>query len=138
MRRIVVPLMLLALIGGSGRCVSADDVCPQTSSGGDPKNITLDFQDVAVDLVVGFFEQLTGKHHVIQGPLGDRLDFVVAEPVSVREAHRMFLSAVQRMGYEVSTDSDTIRIISPRYAGPPRTPAMIPAEDLAPNDDSSP
>jgi hypothetical protein len=138
MRRIIAPVMLMVLICGSGRCVSADRAPAQTSTTGDPKIITLDFENVAVDLVAGFFDQLTGKHHVIQGPPTDRLDLIVAERVSVEAAHRMFLSAVRKMGYEVSTDGDTIHIVSPRYPGPPRTPIMIPSENLLPKNDSLP
>jgi len=125
--------MLLALIGRPGRCVSADGSRAQDSTTEDPKIITLDFQSVAVDLLAGFFDTLTGKHHVVQGPRTDRLDLIVAERVSVKEAHQMFLSAVKKMGYEVSMDGDTIRIVSPRYAGPPRTPFMIPAAGVEPD-----
>jgi len=97
-----------------------------TSEKEQPKMITLDFENVRLDLLVKFFDELTGKYHIVEGGGFDTLDLIyVDHPLSVAEAHQMFLSAVKALGYGVSIEGDTVRVTSRTFHEQPeseRTP----------------
>src|SRR5258706_11645773 len=109
----VLLLLIFLLAGISGTCAAETASTPPAGVGSDAQmdtRITLDFDDAAVPLVADFFEQETGMHHVVES--GARVDHIhlvyVEHPISVEEAHRMFISTLKALGYKVSIEGNTI------------------------------
>ena len=75
--------------------------------------MTLAFRDVPVATLAQFFHELTGKEYLVEGGWSDRLDLTAGRRLSVDEAERMFLAAIESLGYRVTSERRTVRITAP-------------------------
>ena len=117
-QRFVAASMVVGATFLCGAVTTADDLkaTPEVT-GQSPKNITLDFEGIRLELLAVFFDQVTSMRHVVEGEGEIELDLVVDRPVSVEEAHMMFLSALTQLGCKVRTAGNEVYITKPDRRG---------------------
>ena len=67
-------------------------------------------KDVEVTKLAKLFQELTKKPHVVEAGGSRLIDFNTGDDLSIEEAHRMFISALLKLGYKITDDGDAMHI----------------------------
>ena len=78
-----------------------------------PENalITMDFQDVDLNVVIKFIGELTGKNFLVSEQVRGKVTIISPKKVTVREAYKVFESVLEMNGYTAVPGIDVIKII---------------------------
>ncbi len=73
--------------------------------------ITMDFQDVDLNVVIKFIGELTGKNFLVSDRLKGKVTIISPKKISVKEAYQVFESVLEMSGYTAVEGPDVIKII---------------------------
>jgi general secretion pathway protein D len=73
--------------------------------------ITMDFQDVDLNVVIKFMGELTGKNFLVSDQVRGKVTIISPKKITVREAYQVFESALEMSGYSTVPGVDSIKIV---------------------------
>jgi general secretion pathway protein D len=73
--------------------------------------ITMDFQDVDLNVVIKFMGELTGKNFLVSDQVRGKVTIISPKKITVREAYEVFESVLAMNGYTALPGEDAIKII---------------------------
>jgi general secretion pathway protein D len=73
--------------------------------------ITMDFQDVDLNVVIKFMGELTGKNFLVSDQVRGKVTIISPRKITVREAYEVFESVLAMNGYTAIPGPDAIKII---------------------------
>jgi len=78
-----------------------------------PENalITMDFQDVDLNVVIKFIGELTGKNFLVSEQVRGKVTIISPKKITVGEAYKVFESVLEMNGYTAVSGIDAIKII---------------------------
>ncbi|TFG93581.1 MAG: type II secretion system protein GspD [Syntrophobacterales bacterium] len=115
---------------------------PAQAEKGEPANtkpsadryITIDFDNVAIEVFIKFISELTGKNFVIDKAVKGTVTVVSPQKISVREAYKVFESVMEVHGYSAIPSGNIIKIISSRDAKTQNIETRLKQEAISPED----
>jgi general secretion pathway protein D len=73
--------------------------------------ITMDFQDVDLNVVIKFMGELTGKNFLVSDQVRGKVTIISPKKITVQEAYKVFESVLEMHGYTAVSGVDAIKII---------------------------
>jgi general secretion pathway protein D len=73
--------------------------------------ITLDFQDVDLNVVIKFMGELTGKNFLVSDQVRGKVTIISPKKITVGEAYKVFESVLEMNGFSAVSGVDAIKII---------------------------
>jgi len=73
--------------------------------------ITMDFQDVDLNVVIKFIGELTGKNFLVSDQVKGKVTIISPKKITVKEAYKVFESVLEMNGYTAVEGPDVIKII---------------------------
>ena len=73
--------------------------------------ITMDFQDVDLNVVIKFMGELTGKNFLVSDQVRGKVTIISPKKITVGEAYKVFESVLEMNGYSAVSGVDSIKII---------------------------
>jgi general secretion pathway protein D len=73
--------------------------------------ITMDFQDVDLNVVIKFMGELTGKNFLVSDQVRGKVTIISPKKITVREAYKVFESVLEMNGFTAVPSADAIKII---------------------------
>jgi general secretion pathway protein D len=77
----------------------------------DDTMITMDFQDVDLNVIIKFMGELTGKNFLVSDQVRGKVTIISPKKITVREAYQVFESALEMSGYSTVPGVDSIKIV---------------------------
>ena len=119
-----VPLVAVAQVDGpaveevldleAGAEAAADgaaDGLPETDANGNERLITMDFQDVDLQVLVKFISEITGKNFIVDEQVRGKITIISPGRISVDEAYLVFQSVLQVKGFTTVQAGAVIKIV---------------------------
>ncbi|MBE0585350.1 MAG: type II secretion system secretin GspD, partial [Desulfofustis sp.] len=105
--------LILSVIGGFGIC--AVGVSPTSCRAADPNQgerfITIDFDNVDINLFIKFISELTGKNFLVDPNVRGNVTIISPTRISETDAYRVFESVLEIHGFTTVTAGSVIKII---------------------------
>ena len=73
--------------------------------------ITMDFQDVDLNVVIKFMGELTGKNFLVSDQVRGKVTIISPKKITVGEAYKVFESVLEMSGFSAVPGVDSIKII---------------------------
>jgi len=73
--------------------------------------ITMDFQDVDLNVVIKFVGELTGKNFLVSDQVRGKVTIISPKKITVQEAYKVFESVLEMHGYSAVPGVDAIKIV---------------------------
>jgi general secretion pathway protein D len=73
--------------------------------------ITMDFQDVDLNVVIKFMGELTGKNFLVSDQVRGKVTVISPKKITVGEAYQVFESVLEMNGFSAVPGVDSIKII---------------------------
>ena len=93
-RLIAIPLLVLALL-------CAATMPPADSHAASKGNISMDFKDVDIHVLIKFVSELTGRNFIIDRRVGGRVTIYSPTKITVDEAYKVFESVLAVNGFSI-------------------------------------
>ena len=103
-RLLAVPLLLCALLG------AAPLLCAQ-SAAAPTGNISMDFKDVEIHVLIKFISELTGKNFIVDRKVGGRVTIYSPTKITLDEAYKVFESVLTVNGFTVVPSGSAYKIV---------------------------
>jgi general secretion pathway protein D len=103
----VVMFLPWDLVSGEERQMGGDE----SSLGPKPGQITMNFKDVDMGVLIRFISELTGKNFVVDPSVRGRVTILSPQKVSIDEAYKVFLSVLEVNGFTTVPAGRVIKII---------------------------
>ncbi len=81
------------------------------TAGGQNRFVTIDFNDVDIDVFIKFISELTGKNFVVDNRVRGKVTIISPTKISVDEAYRVFESVLEVNGFTTVPAGKVIKII---------------------------
>ncbi len=78
--------------------------------------VSIDFNDVDIEVFIKFISELTGKNFVIDQRVKGKVTIISPTKISVKEAYKVFQSVLEVHGYTVVDAGEVTKIIPSPYA----------------------
>ena len=101
---------------------------------GTNREISIDFDNVDIRVLVKFMSELTGKNFVVDRDVRGNVTIVSPEKLNVDEAYRVFESVLEVYGFAAVTAGDIIKIIPIRDAPVKSVETRLKREAISPAD----
>ena len=96
--------------------VSTTSTPPATESVPEERFISIDFNDVDIDVFIKFISELTGKNFIIDRRVKGNISVISPTKISVEEAYAVFESVLDVHGYATVDAGEVTKIIPAPYA----------------------
>jgi general secretion pathway protein D len=73
--------------------------------------ITMDFQDVDLNVVIKFMGELTGRNFLVSDQVKGKVTIISPRKITVREAYQVFESVLEMNGYSTVPGVDSVKIV---------------------------
>jgi len=93
------------------------------------KTISIDFNDVDINVFIKFISQLTGRNFVVDQSIKGKVTIISPGKISIEEAYKVFESVLEVHNYTAIKAGEIIKIIPSPYA---RTRNMVTKTDQTP------
>jgi len=108
---------------------------PETSeSPASGRYVSIDFNDVDIEVFIKFISELTGKNFVIDQRVKGKVTIISPTKISVKEAYKVFESVLEVHGYTVVDAGEVTKIIPSPYARTMNIETRLKKERGAPED----
>ena len=101
--------LLIALISQTGWAVDSD-ASPAAGNRSD-QFVSIDFNNVDIDVFIKFMSELTGTNFVIDQRVKGKVTIISPSKISLDEAYRVFLSVLEVHGYTTVEAGEVVKII---------------------------
>lgn len=103
-RYIAIPLLLLTLLAAAP--------CMRPDAGAAPAgNISMDFKNVEIHVLIKFISELTGKNFIVDRNVGGRVTIYSPTKITVEEAYKVFESVLTVNGFTVVPSGSAHKIV---------------------------
>jgi general secretion pathway protein D len=82
----------------------------------DERYISIDFNDVDIDVFIKFISELTGKNFVVDNRVRGKVTIISPTRISIDEAYTVFESVLEVQGFSLVDAGDVTKIIPSPYA----------------------
>lgn len=96
--------------------------------------VSIDFNDVDIEVFIKFISELTGKNFVIDQRVKGKVTIISPTKISVKEAYRVFESVLEVHGYTVVDAGQVTKIIPSPYARTMNIETRLKKESDSPED----
>jgi general secretion pathway protein D len=103
-------------------------------SSDEPKSVTIDFNNVDIQVFIKFISELTGKNFVIDKSVRGNVTIVSPKKISVYDAYKVFESVMEVHGYSAIPAGDIIKIVPSRDAKEKNIETRLKKEAISPED----
>jgi general secretion pathway protein D len=100
----------------------------------DDKLITMDFQDVDLQVLVKFISEITGRNFIIDEKVRGKVTIISPGKISVDEAYLVFQSVLQVKGFTTVPSGAVIKIVPSKEAKTSTLDTVLPNETPEPVD----
>ena len=83
----------------------------QKQASGSEKNISINFNDVDISVLIGFIGQLTGKNFIVDNNIRGKVTIISPEKITVEEAYGVFESVLEMNGFAAVPSGKIIKIV---------------------------
>lgn len=97
-------------------------------------SVTIDFNDVDINVFIKFISEITGKNFVIDKSVRGNVTIVSPGKISLKEAYKVFESVLDVHGYAAIPAGDIIKIIPSRDAKEKNIETRLKREAITPED----
>jgi general secretion pathway protein D len=105
---------------------------PDTASG--DRYVSIDFNDVDIDVFIKFISELTGKNFVVDNRVRGKVTIISPTRISVDEAYTVFESVLEVQGFSMVEAGEITKIIPSPYARTMNIETRLERVDDAPVD----
>lgn len=100
--------------GGAGDTSPAKGA--EDAGGGEQRYVSIDFNDVDINVFIKFISELTGKNFIVDQRVKGKITIISPSKISVEEAYRVFESVLEVHGYSTVDAGKATKIIPSPYA----------------------
>ncbi len=110
---VTVLCVLLILVSGSGAVELPRplDATPSEKAGSDERFITIDFDNVDIQLFIKYISELSGKNFVVDKAVQGNVTILSPSKISESEAYRVFESVLEVHGFTTVEAGSVIKIL---------------------------
>ncbi|NLZ16245.1 MAG: type II secretion system secretin GspD [Desulfobulbaceae bacterium] len=113
---------------------SADPYSASSSASSGSQQVTMDFNDVDINVFIKYISELTGKNFVVDREVKGKVTIISPASVSAGEAYRIFESVLEVNGYAAVPSGSVVKVVPSVQARSKniatyRDGEMLPAED---------
>ena len=101
-------LLILFLLGQPFQTMADTAEAPNSAKG---KLVSIDFNNVDINVLIKFISELTGKNFVIDQRVKGKVTIISPSKITVQEAYRVFESVLEVHGYTTVTSGKVIKIV---------------------------
>jgi general secretion pathway protein D len=76
-----------------------------------PKYVTLDFDNVDIDVFVKFISELTGRNFILDDKVKGKITIISPKKIPLDDVYKVFLSVLEVHGYATVPSGDMIKIV---------------------------
>ncbi|MCK6556714.1 type II secretion system secretin GspD [Candidatus Binatia bacterium] len=102
--------------------------------GSDDQKITMDFQDVDLQVLVKFISEITGKNFIVDEKVRGKITIISPGKISVDEAYLVFQSVLQVKGFTTVPSGAIIKIVPTKEARTSTLDTVLPDDSPSPID----
>jgi len=142
MRYVMIRLVVLGWVMVASWCgidgsAVAQGVPPAGGSEKDAneRQITMDFQDVDISVLVKFISEITGKNFIIDEKVRGKITIISPSKISVDEAYLVFQSVLQVKGFTTVPSGAVIKIVATKEARSSTLETVLPKQSPEPSDE---
>ncbi len=106
----------------------------EEESGKEPRYVTIDFDDVDINLFIKFISELTGKNFVIDKGVRGKVTIISPTKITVDEAYKVFESVLEVNGFTAVPAGKIIKIVPAIEARSKDIETRVGQERVAPED----
>src|SRR6266446_1401139 len=99
------------------------------------RQITMDFQDVDLSVLVKFISEITGKNFIVDEKVRGKVTIISPSKISVDEAYLVFLSVLQVKGFTTVPAGSVIKIVTTKEAKNNTVDTVLPNKSVVPRDE---
>ncbi|MDM8523390.1 type II secretion system secretin GspD [Desulfococcaceae bacterium HSG8] len=96
--------------------------------------VSIDFNDVDINVFVKFMAELTGKNFIIDRRVKGKVTIISPSKISVKEAYKVFESVLEVHGFATVKSGEIIKIVSAPEARTKSIETMLREESRSPDD----
>jgi len=134
---IVIPCFSYAQTGPNSAAAEAPlSQAPTQSDNGSTQesSISIDFNDVDIEVFIKFISELTGKNFIIDRRVKGNISVISPTKISIDEAYKVFESVLEVHGYATVDAGEITKIIPSPYARTMNIETRLKKEADSPND----
>jgi len=106
---LTLAMLLLVLLGRAGW--AADSADSKASAARPDQFVSIDFNNVDIDVFIKFMSELTGTNFVIDQRVRGKVTIISPSKISLDEAYRVFLSVLEVNGFTTVEAGEVVKII---------------------------
>ena len=100
----------------------------------DARHVTIDFDNVDIQVFVKFVSELTGKNFVIDDKVKGKVTIISPRKISIDEVYKVFESVLEVYGFATVTAGDVIKIVPSLQAREKQLETRVGKEQMATED----
>jgi len=104
------------------------NAAPPPAAEPEGKQITMNFEDVDLGVLVKFISEITQKNFIVDDKVKGKVTVISPEKISVDEAYLVFQSVLQVKGFTTVPSGAVIKIIPSKEARTSTLPTVVPPE----------
>jgi general secretion pathway protein D len=117
---------------GSSRKITPETPAPQSDS--DQRFISIDFNDVDIDVFIKFISELTGRNFIVDNRVKGKISVISPTKISIDEAYKVFESVLEVNGFATVDAGEVTKIIPSPYARTMNIETRLEKTDDSPED----
>ncbi len=125
----LLPLFLIAILSGAPAAFSQG-----RDAGGSERYVSIDFNDVDINVFIKFISELTGKNFIVDNRVKGKVTIISPAKISVDEAYKVFESVLEVHGFTTVDSGDVIKIVATPEARTKSIETLIREESIDPED----
>jgi len=113
------------------------EAAPQAPEGASPEDrlITMDFQDVELNVLVKFISEITGRNFILDERVKGKITIISPSKITVDEAYTVFQSVLQVKGFTTVPSGNVIKIVQAQEAKSSTLDTVLPGRVRSPSDE---
>ncbi|MBF0395880.1 MAG: type II secretion system secretin GspD [Desulfobacterales bacterium] len=129
-RFILLTIIVLFELSNAFSASSKDSTTPKTSE----RFISIDFNNVDINVFIKFISELTGKNFVVDNRVKGKVTIISPDKISVEEAYKVFESVLEVHDFAAVETGKVIKIIPAQSARTKSIETMLREESSSPDD----
>ena len=130
----VKPEETTAPVKTPGAAVPSSTVSATKKQVQDARHVTIDFDNVDIQVFVKFVSELTGKNFVIDDKVKGKVTIISPRKISIDEVYKVFESVLEVYGFATVTAGDVIKIVPSLQAREKQLETRVGKEQTATED----
>jgi len=103
---------LTAKIGSKAQAEMIPKEINSSSGGAEDRYVTIDFNNVDIEVFIKFISELTGENFVVDNQVKGKVTVISPRKISLKEAYKVFESVLEVHGYSAVKAGEVIKIVS--------------------------